>query len=146
MDVGESVDRGIGGGELGLDHVEWGFWCCSSGGVGLDLVRRYSIQVRRSFKAMVWFWRKMQQGQLLTWFSIWLKWCGDDGNDGDMDGDGFKLLWARCKARRALSSWASLSSSMNFKCWVEGDDDGEWLLFGGSGGDTFGGGDICELG
>lgn len=22
MDVGESVDRGIGGGELGLDHVE----------------------------------------------------------------------------------------------------------------------------
>ena len=55
MDVGESVDREIGGGELGLDHVEWGFWCCSSGGVGLDLVRRYSIQVRRSFKVMVWF-------------------------------------------------------------------------------------------
>ena len=69
--------------------------------------------------------------QLLTWFSRWIKL---------LDGDELvevcwwsKLRWARCNARRALSSWASLSSSTNFICSDEGDygDDGGvglWLM------------------
>jgi hypothetical protein len=106
---------------------------------------------------MVYFWRKMQQEQLLTCFSTWFELWGDEG---ELEGGGSKLRWARCKERRALSSWASLSSSMNFKCSEEGDDSGVWLLswmdvwtcnigvaceFVGGGGDTLGGGDICEL-
>ena len=52
----------FGGGEFGAEGLE----CCVCDGGGEDLVRRYSIQVKCSLSAMVCFWRKMQQGQLLT--------------------------------------------------------------------------------
>lgn len=88
----------------------------------------------------------MQQGQLLTCFSTWFMLCGDEG---ELDEGGSKLCWARCKARRAQSSWASLSSSMNFKCLDEGDrtcNIGITCVLVEGGGDTLGGGDICEFG
>ena len=123
MDVGEFGDVELVGGGFEVGFVDWGFWCCSSDGVCWDLVRRYSIQVKCSFNAMVCCWRKMQQGQLLTCFSIWFLLCGDDG---ELDCGGSKLRWARCNAKRALSSWASFSSSTNFKCSEEGDGGGAW--------------------
>ena len=52
----------VDGGELGAEELD----CCVCDGGGEDLVRRYSIQVKCSLRAMVCFWRKIQQGQLLT--------------------------------------------------------------------------------
>ena len=52
----------VDGGELGSEELD----CCVCDGGGEDLVRRYSIQVKCSLRAMVCFLRKMQQGQLLT--------------------------------------------------------------------------------
>ena len=123
MDVGWFGDVELGGGGIDVGFVGW---CCSSDGcmgVCWDLVRRYSIQVKCSFKAMVCCWRKMQQGQLLTCFSIWFVLWGDEG---ELDWGGSKLRWARCNAKRALSSWASFSTSTNFKCSEEGDGGGAW--------------------
>ena len=53
-----------------------------------------------------------------------------DGEDGVVEGCWTKLRWARCKARRALSSWASLSSLTNFLFLEEGEDGGVGLLLG----------------
>lgn len=50
MDVG-----GFDGGEFGAEEVDWKFGCCSSEGVGWDLGKRYSIQVKCSFNAMICF-------------------------------------------------------------------------------------------
>lgn len=47
-------------------------------------------------------------------------------DEGVLDEGGSKLRWARCKAKRALSSWASFSASTNFKCSEEGDGGGAW--------------------
>lgn len=100
----------------------------------------------------------MQQGKLLTCFATCFKLWGDEG---ELEESYSKWHCARCKARRAQSSWAFLSSSMNFKCSEEGNDGVVWLLLGmddwicsigiacvlvGGGGDTLGGGDICEFG
>ena len=96
----------------------------------------------------------MQQ-QLLTCFSTWFKLWGDRKNL--IQGVLSKVI---PRARRSLSSWTSLSSTMNFKGLEEGDDGGMWLLFGvdirtcnigitcelvGGSGDTFDGGDILDF-
>lgn len=43
----------FGGGEFVAEEVNKGFGCCSSEGIGCDLVRRYSIQVKCSLNAIV---------------------------------------------------------------------------------------------
>ena len=66
--------------------------------------------------------------QFMTWFSRWIKLF--DGDELVEVGCWSKLRWIRCNARRALSSWASLSSSTNFSCSEEGDGGGVGLWLG----------------
>ena len=60
--------------------------------------------------------------QFWMWFSNWIKFGDGDGLRGEVWWS--NCCWVRWRAKRAFSSWASLSSSSNLDCSEGSDGDG----------------------